>query len=303
MPSFSKFFQLSKNIYVQIVLGLLIVAAVALAFYKPFAAPQENLIVQSQDISEVVKLAANKDRIEYLLLAEPLSDFPRYVFKYKDAAQIHVVKVPSTSHANLEREVLLKNDIPYAIAKEDFLATHKTILQDDAKGSFANDLKTFLLRNAVGIALLLVMLVAMKKGMSGLNSSANVIKPENLRGSMDDLVGMEDIKREVAHLEEMIRNRDLYRSHNIDMPFNVLLSGPAGTGKTKLAGYLAKKLDIPLIQASGSALENGFVGGGSKALNAIYKKAVKQGRCIIFRSEEHTSELQSQDRSRMPSSA
>jgi len=102
---------------------------------------------------------------------------------------------------------------------------------------------------------------------------------------MDDLVGMEDIKQEVAHLEDMIRNRDLYRSHNIDKPFNVMLTGPAGTGKTKLAGYLAKKLDIPLIQASGSALESGFVGGGSKALNAIYKKACKQGRCLIFLDE------------------
>jgi cell division protease FtsH len=96
---------------------------------------------------------------------------------------------------------------------------------------------------------------------------------------------MEDIKREVAHLEEMIRFRDLYKSHNIDKPFNVMLTGPAGTGKTKLAGYLAKQLNVPLISASGSGLESGFVGGGSKALNAIYKKAIKQGRCLIFLDE------------------
>jgi len=64
-----------------------------------------------------------------------------------------------------------------------------------------------------------------------------------------------------------------------------MLTGPAGTGKTKLAGYLAKKLDIPLIQASGSGLESGLVGGGSKALNAIYKKACSMERCIIFLDE------------------
>src|SRR5690606_36126291 len=45
------------------------------------------------------------------------------------------------------------------------------------------------------------------------------------------------------------------------------------------------KLDIPLIQASGSGLESGFVGGGSKALTSIYKKACAQGRCIIFLDE------------------
>ena len=102
---------------------------------------------------------------------------------------------------------------------------------------------------------------------------------------MDDLIGMEDIKREVLHLEAMINQRHLYKSHNMDKPFNVMLTGPAGTGKTKLAGYLAKKINIPLIQIAGSNLESGLVGGGSKTLNAIYKKACAQKRCLIFLDE------------------
>jgi len=112
--------------------------------------------------------------------------------------------------------------------------------------------------------------------------------PDKLKGSMDDLIGMDDIKQEVLHLEEMIRNRSEYKSHNIDKPFNVMLTGPAGTGKTKLVGYLAKKLNVPLIQASGSALESGYVGGGSKALNALYRKACAHGSCIIFLDEAQT---------------
>jgi cell division protease FtsH len=112
-----------------------------------------------------------------------------------------------------------------------------------------------------------------------------MITPDKLKGSLDDLIGMDDIKQEVLHLEDMIRNRDEYHSHNIDKPFNVMLTGPAGTGKTKLVGYLAKRLDIPMIQASGSALESGYVGGGSKALNALYRKACAKGRCIIFLDE------------------
>ncbi|MDB5841598.1 MAG: family ATPase [Herminiimonas sp.] len=291
MPSFSKVFESFNNIYVRATFALLLAfgAAAAALVYKPAVLQAADPVVQSQDISKITELASNKDRLEYLLLAKPLSDFPRYVFKYKDAAQIHVVKVPSTSHMNLEREVLLKNAIPYAIAKDEYLDAHKSVMQDDeAHGGMMAEAGGFLARNAIGIALLLFLLVAMKKGLPGMGSSASVIKPENLKGSMDDLVGMEDIKQEVAHLEEMIHNRSLYRSHNIDKPFNVMLTGPAGTGKTKLAGYLAKKLDIPLIQASGSGLESGFVGGGSKALNAIYKKACAQGRCIIFLDEAQT---------------
>jgi cell division protease FtsH len=96
---------------------------------------------------------------------------------------------------------------------------------------------------------------------------------------------MDDIKREVRHLESMIHNRSVYKSHNIDKPFNVMLTGPAGTGKTKLAGYLARQLNIPLIQSSGASLESGLVGGGSKTLNGIYKKACAQKRCLIFLDE------------------
>ncbi|HJV81399.1 AAA family ATPase [Noviherbaspirillum sp.] len=287
MPSFSKVFESTKNLYVRLALIILVALVAVAVAYKPMVLPEANPVVQSQDISEITKLAANKNRLEYLLLANPLSNFPRYVFKYKDAPQIHVVKVPSTSHANLEREVLLKNAIPYAIAQEEYLNAHKEVLHDpEADSSAAVEIGGFLARNAIGLLLLVAMFVGLRKHLPGMGgSSASVVKPENLKGSMDDLVGMEDIKAEVAHLEEMIANRDLYRSHNIDKPFNVMLTGPAGTGKTKLAGYLAKKLDIPLIQASGSGLESGFVGGGAKALNAIYKKACAQGRCIIFLDE------------------
>jgi cell division protease FtsH len=286
MPSFSKVFEFTKNNYVRAALALLLVVTAAAYIYRPLAPSDTEPVVQSQDISEITRLATNRDRLDYLLVAKPLSDFPRYVFKYKDSPQIHVVKVPSTSQANLEREVLLKNGIPYAIAKDDYLAAHKSVLEDEeSRGAMLSDVGLFLARNALGIVMLVFLVFAVRKGIPGMNASASLVKPDSLRGSMDDLIGMEDIKQEVAHLEEMIVNRDLYRSHNIDKPFNVMLTGPAGTGKTKLAGYLAKKLDIPLIQASGSGLESGFVGGGSKALNAIYKKACKQGKCIIFLDE------------------
>lgn len=289
MSRCSKVYESFNNAYVGAVLMVLLAfASVAAVVFKPLALRDANPVVHSQDISEITKLAVNPARLEYLLVAQPLSDFPRYVFKYKDTPQIHVVKVPSTSHSNLEREVLLKNSIPYAIANADYLEANKEILADEeARNGFWSETGGFLARNAIGIALLIFLFVSLRKGLPGMGmgGGASVVKPENLKGSMDDLIGMEDIKQEVAHLEEMIRNRDLYRSHNIDKPFNVMLTGPAGTGKTKLAGYLAKKLDIPLIQASGSGLESGLVGGGSKALNAIYKKACSMERCIIFLDE------------------
>ncbi len=242
-------------------------------------------MVRSQDIAQIMALPANRDRLEYLLLAVPGSESPRYIFKYRDTPQINVVKVPSVTHSNLEREVLLKNGIPFAIAQEAYLSRHRAVLDDDGSKGWLSEVGSFLARNAIGLAMLAFLVFMLKSGLTGMSSKAAVTKPEQLRGSMDDLIGMEDIKREVAHLEQMIVNRSVYRSHKIDKPFNVMLTGPAGTGKTKLAGYLAKKLNMPLIAVSGSSLESGFVGGGSKALNAIYKKASALGDCIVFLDE------------------
>lgn len=287
MPNFSSLAQSLKNGHLRTALfALLLLSALIISVERAPKLLEHSPVVYSQDISLVTSLPAQRQRLEYLLLAQPLSDFPRYVIKYKDQPKLYSVKVPSTSHVNLEREVLLKNGIPYAIAQPEWLATHEQVLRDEEEPqSFWQNAGGFMARNAIGLLLLVLMALALKKSMPGLGNATQVIRPEKLKGSMDDLIGMEDIKREVAHLESMIRNRELYKSHNIDKPFNVMLTGPAGTGKTKLAGYLAKKLDIPLIQASGSGLESGLVGGGSKTLNAIYKKACAQGRCLIFLDE------------------
>lgn len=285
MPNFARLQIAFKNVYVRVLTAILLGVLTGWAIYKADVPQDTAPVVHSQNISEITQLAAQKDRLDYLLVAKPLSDSPRYVYKFKDAPQLHVVKVPSTSHLSLEREVLLKNAIPYSIAKDDFLSTHKAVMEDENEG-FGSSALDFLKRHALDLTVLAVILYAMKFGIPGMNSAgAQMIAPDKLKGSMDDLIGMEDIKQEVLHLEDMIRNRELYQEHNIDKPFNVMLTGPAGTGKTKLVGYLAKRLNMPLIQASGSALESGYVGGGSKALNALYRKACAKGKCIIFLDE------------------
>jgi cell division protease FtsH len=284
MPNFARIQIAFKNVYVRLLTAVLLGILTGWAIYKADVPQDTAPVVHSQNIAEITQLAAQKDRLDYLLVAKPLSDSPRYIYKFKDAPQLHVVKVPSTSHLSLEREVLLKNAIPYSIAKDDFLNTHKAVMEEEGEG-FASNAFEFLKRHALDLTVLVAILYFMKFGIPGMNGGAQMIAPDKLKGSMDDLIGMEDIKQEVLHLEDMIRNRELYQEHNIDKPFNVMLTGPAGTGKTKLVGYLAKRLNIPLIQASGSALESGYVGGGSKALNALYRKACAKGKCIIFLDE------------------
>lgn len=115
--------------------------------------------------------------------------------------------------------------------------------------------------------------------------SLKFIEPAQVHGSIDDLVGMDDIKAEVAQIKDQYERRAEYAEYGISKPFNVMFSGPAGTGKTKLASYLAKELRLPILFHSAADLETGFVAGGSNTLNRIVTMAKRRKRCIIFLDE------------------
>lgn len=110
-------------------------------------------------------------------------------------------------------------------------------------------------------------------------------KPKDIEGSFDQIIGMEDIKSEVNQVVHYFKNKQEYERHGIKKGFNVMFSGPAGTGKSKMASFLAKELNLPLFYASGSELETGYVGGGSNTLASVYEKASAQGTAVIFLDE------------------
>jgi len=115
--------------------------------------------------------------------------------------------------------------------------------------------------------------------------SLTFIEPAQMLGSIDDLVGMDDIKAEVAQIKDQYERRTEYAEYGIFKPFNVMFSGPAGTGKTKLASYLAKELRLPILFHSAANLETGFVAGGSNTLSRIIAMAKRRKRCIVFLDE------------------
>ncbi len=121
--------------------------------------------------------------------------------------------------------------------------------------------------------------------LKGQMKSLRFIEPAQVQGSIDDLVGMDDIKSEVAQIKDQYQRRAEYAEYGINKPFNVMFSGPAGTGKTKLASYLAKELNLPILFHSAVNLETGYVGGGANTLNRIMSMAKRRKRCIVFLDE------------------
>jgi cell division protease FtsH len=121
--------------------------------------------------------------------------------------------------------------------------------------------------------------------LKGQFKSLKFLEPAQVHGSIDDLVGMDDIKTEVAQIKDQYQRRAEYAEYGISKPFNVMFSGPAGTGKTKLASYLAKELNLPILFHSAANLETGYVAGGSNTLARIVAMAKRRKRCIVFLDE------------------
>jgi cell division protease FtsH len=121
--------------------------------------------------------------------------------------------------------------------------------------------------------------------LKGQVKTLSFIEPSQVQGSIDDLVGMDDIKAEVAQIKDQYERRAAYAEYGIVKPFNVMFSGPAGTGKTKLASYLAKELRLPILFHSAANLETGLVAGGSNTLARILAQATRRRRCIVFLDE------------------
>ncbi|MBK1681544.1 AAA family ATPase [Rhodocyclus tenuis] len=137
----------------------------------------------------------------------------------------------------------------------------------------------------LSVALTLGLLAFLFFQLRGQFKSLKFIEPGQVRGSIDDLVGMDDIKAELAQIEDQYLRRTEYAEYGINKPFNVMFSGPAGTGKTRLASYLAKALGLPILFHSAANLETGFVAGGANTLGRIIAMARRRRRCIIFLDE------------------
>lgn len=141
------------------------------------------------------------------------------------------------------------------------------------------------LSGLLSMSLMLGLLAFLFLQLKGQFKSLKFVEPGQVSGSIDDLVGMDDIKAEVAQLKDQYERRAEYAEYGVSKPFNVMFSGPAGTGKTKLASYLAKELRLPILFHSATNLETGFVGGGSNTLSRIVAMANRRRRCIVFLDE------------------
>jgi SpoVK/Ycf46/Vps4 family AAA+-type ATPase len=81
-----------------------------------------------------------------------------------------------------------------------------------------------------------------------------------------------------------IQNKDKLIEANIPLNPSLLLWGEPGTGKSKLAGWVAAKLNLPLITARSDALISSYLGSTSKNIRSLLDYAQNEP-CVLFLDE------------------
>lgn len=213
-----------------------------------------------------------------------------YINKDKSVKD-RVYAATGVSSISLEKihEEVVKNKVPfYWVATLQYPQKTPDLSFYQVATLFIMGVFNFIFSNFLMIVSILISIAILYSFLGNGAKPYDIAQPEDISGDMDDLIGMEDIKTEVLQIADIYNNQELYSKHGIKRPFNIMFSGPAGTGKTKLASYLAKKLELPILFASAANLETGFVAGGAKNLKRIQKEAIALKRCIVFIDEAQT---------------
>jgi len=125
-----------------------------------------------------------------------------------------------------------------------------------------------------------------KGGVFGFGQSkAKLMNPDEISVSFADVVGCDEAKLEIEEFTEFLKNPDKFAKLGGKTPRGVLLTGPAGTGKTMLAKALAKESGVPFFTLSGSDFVEMFVGVGASRVRDMFEKAKKYAPCVIFIDE------------------
>ena len=102
----------------------------------------------------------------------------------------------------------------------------------------------------------------------------------------DDVGGMEDTIKQLREMVELpLRYPELFTRLGVDPPKGVLLHGPPGTGKTRLAQAVANESDAYFSIINGPEIMGSGYGESEKRLREVFEDASRNAPAIIFIDE------------------
>ncbi len=113
-------------------------------------------------------------------------------------------------------------------------------------------------------------------------------EPRDGRGTVnyDDVGGMADTIRQLREMVELpLRYPELFTRLGVDPPKGVLLHGPPGTGKTRLAQAVANESDAEFFIINGPEIMGSAYGESEKRLREVFEEAARVAPAIVFIDE------------------
>ena len=102
----------------------------------------------------------------------------------------------------------------------------------------------------------------------------------------DDVGGMAETIDQLREMVELpLRYPELFQRLGVDPPRGVLLHGPPGTGKTRLARAVANESDAEFFLINGPEIMGSAYGESEKKLREIFDAATKAAPSILFIDE------------------
>lgn len=102
----------------------------------------------------------------------------------------------------------------------------------------------------------------------------------------DDIGGMAATIDQLREMVELpLRYPELFQRLGVDPPKGVLLHGPPGTGKTRLARAVANESDAQFVLINGPEIMGSAYGESEKRLREVFEEAAKNAPSIVFIDE------------------
>ena len=141
----------------------------------------------------------------------------------------------------------------------------------------------------------LVVVSAAPKGVVHIDENTEVelrpeyTEPDSARRAdvtYDDIGGMAGTIDQLREMVELpLRYPELFQRLGVDPPKGVLLHGPPGTGKTRLARAVANESDAQFVLINGPEIMGSAYGESEQRLRQVFEEASKNAPSIVFIDE------------------
>ena len=149
----------------------------------------------------------------------------------------------------------------------------------------ANFATTWLPLAFFGILILTAWLLWKTVGMMPRVKPTRVDSRSRSSVTWDDVAGVEEVRRELREVVEVLREPDRVERLGAKTPKGLLLYGPPGTGKTLLAKAVAHESGANFYSASASSFVEMFAGLGAARIRKLFAEARKHAPAIVFIDE------------------